>query len=131
MNVRKWHWARGEQAEALALVFLLARTGNTDVAKPMTSNGPADIVWRTQDKDGAWGGWQSAQVKRVYMKDGHPTVNMSKRTGKRYAESDADWVMAVDVDALELWLIPMHEASKKTRIRLTSKYDYCRWPIVK
>jgi hypothetical protein len=67
------------------------------------------------------GPWRSAQVKRVYKKNGHDTINLVRSNGQRYDATDADYLVAVSED--KLWFIPMHKVNGYSRVRLSKKYD--------
>ena len=112
---------RGEQAELAAVFWMLSVNPKLQILRPVVDNGPVDLVWHAQ------GVWNSAQVKRVYMKNGHPTINLVRHDGRTYEPDDADYIIAVQLfetgGVSRIWCIPMERVCANTRIRITSKYD--------
>lgn len=113
------HTARGKAAELRAMAWIIE--SGREVMIPAGDDCRVDIVYRKPSVDGVHGPWRSAQVKRVYRKNGHPTVNLVRSNGQRYDATDADYLFAVD--GTKMWVIPMHRVSQYSRIRLGAKYD--------
>lgn len=110
---------RGQVAELMFMQSLLDR--GLIVFAPITPGACWDIGW--QDKDSPPGLSDFGQVKRVYNKLGHPTINIVRHDGKRYNRWDADWLIAVNVNDQIVWKIPFYLVCHKSRMRLTSTWD--------
>jgi len=69
----------------------------------------------------------SIQVKMVFdakSKAGqHRTVNVSKASGIRYNPSEVDFLVAVDIESLTFWMIPVRALKNLGRVRLGKKYS--------
>ncbi len=111
--------ARGTAAELRAVAWLVE--AGFEVAIPANPDSRVDVVYRKQYEDGMVGPWLSAQIKRVYNKNGHPTVNLVRSTGERYDPTDATYLFAVDEG--KLWALPFCSVAHKSRLRLTEKHD--------
>lgn len=110
----------GKLAELYLMMWLLRR--GYDVFQPIDVGSPVDVVWRS--KPGA--AFRSAQVKKVYAKHGHPTVNITRRDGDRYDALDVDYLAAVDYENGYVWLIRFRDICVFTRVRLGKKWDAYR-----
>ena len=72
------------------------------------------------------GRYYRVQVKRVYPKDAHRTINLKRRDGSRY--KNIDYVVAVEVSTGQMWMIPFSKLTNpatkqpKGRVRLTESY---------
>ena len=110
---------RGKAAELRAMAWLIE--SGREVMLPASDDTRVDIVYRRVMGSGLHGPWRSAQVKRVYEKNGHPTINLVRSNGERYSPIDADYVVAVDEH--RMWFIPFYEVCDKSRLRLTKKWD--------
>lgn len=111
--------ARGVAAEMRAVAWLVE--AGFEVCTPANPDSRVDVVYRKQYEDGLCGPWLSAQIKRVYRKNGYPTVNLVRSSGERYDPTDATYLFAVDED--KLWAIPFVSVAHKSRLRLTDKHD--------
>ena len=112
--------ARGKAAELRSMAWLIE--AGFEVMIPASDDSRVDVVYRKVDDRGMHGPWLSAQIKRVYRKNGHPTVNLVRgSTGQRYSAIDADYLFAVDGN--KMWAIPFHMVAQYSRIRLSSKYE--------
>jgi hypothetical protein len=92
---------------------------------PASDDSRVDLVYRRINTDGKHGPWLSAQVKRVYEKNGHPTCNLVRSNGQRYSADDVDYLFAVS--ETEMHAIPFGFVAQFSRVRLSKKYD----PFVK
>lgn len=110
--------ARGKAAELRAMAWLIE--GGFEVMIPAGDDSRVDVVYRRVSDDGMHGPWRSAQIKRVYLKQGHPTVNLVRASGERYDAIDADYLFAVDGN--KMWAIPFHKICQLSRLRLADKY---------
>lgn len=110
---------RGKAAELRAYAWLME--AGFEVCTPASDDTRIDVVYRRINMDGKHGPWLSAQIKRVYDKNGHPTCNLVRSNGQRYEEHDADFLFAVDED--KMWAIPFNEVCKYSRLRLTARHD--------
>lgn len=111
--------ARGKAAEMRAMAWLIE--AGFEVMVPAGDDSRVDVVYRRVSPDGVHGPWRSAQIKRVYQKNGHPTVNLVRSNGQRYEAIDADYLFAVHEH--KLWAIPFHHVCQLSRLRLTSRHD--------
>lgn len=109
----------GKRAELVAQLWLTQR--GMEVLSPVLEYGPTDIMWRRLGHDGVHTEWRSAQVKAVYDKGGHPTINLVRSDGKRYYPTDANFLIAVS--DTHIWLIPFHLVCNKSRMRMTGEWD--------
>jgi hypothetical protein len=110
----------GKLAELHFTMWLLRK--GYDVFHPVDTSSSADVVWRAGPGDP----WRSAQVKKVYEKDGHLTVNITKRDGSLYDTTEVDYVAFVDYDDGILWLMRADAPHRNRRI-----CDYTRVRITK
>lgn len=118
---------KGRRAELMVVLYLM-QSGH-EVLTPEIEYGPADVVFRLLGHDGVHQPWQTGQVKAVYQKDGHPTVNLVRSNGERYYATDATILFAVDEEAGILWSIPFHLVSQYGRLRLTEEWDRFKSPL--
>jgi len=111
---------RGKAAEMRAVAWLIE--AGFEVMLPASDDTVVDIVYRRINMKGKNGPWLSAQVKRVYDKNGHPTCNLTRSNGERYHKDDFDFLFAVSED--KMWAIPAAHVTPFSRLRLAKKWDY-------
>ena len=112
--------ARGKAAEMRAMAWLIE--AGFEVMMPASDDSRVDVVYRKIHEGGLHGPWMSAQIKRVYRKSGHPTVNLVHgATSRRYTPVDADYLFAVDGN--KMWAIPFYTVCEFSRLRLSRKYE--------
>lgn len=110
---------RGKAAELRAMAWLIE--AGYECMLPASDDTRVDVVYRKVTRHGLHGPWRSAQIKRVYQKNGHPTVNLVRSNGVRYEPIDSDYLFAVD--GRKMWAIPFHMVCHLSRLRLTDKWD--------
>lgn len=117
---------RGTVAELRFIEWLLRR--GCDVMVPFhTTDSTADVTWRNLGRGEHH--WVSAQVKKVYEKNGSPTVNITRSDDGPYHVSDADFLAAIDYEHDQLWLIPFHRVVDAGRLTLGKKWDAYRYEL--
>lgn len=109
----------GRSAEHLAAAWLLR---NNDVwVCNMPDAASVDMVVVPRDRPSKR---YSVQVKAVFDAGGtHRTVNVAKSSGVRYDRDEVDFVLAVDLEAVMFWLIPVSALGTAGRVRLGKKYS--------
>ena len=117
---------RGMVAQLLVEAYALEV--GWDVFRPVREDSQCDLLLNmfpgTMSLD-----MERVQVKRIYLKDGHKTINLKRRNGKRYDTDEVDLIAAVDVDTRFIWLIPFEKLWDKKqgrplgRLRITKKWD--------
>lgn len=94
-----------------------------DIAVPVTGDIESyDRLFRVPGKP-----WQTVQIKRVYFKKKHRTINLVKSNGDSYVRDDCDYVAAVDMETRDVWVIPIDALAGYSRRRITD--DYERWRV--
>lgn len=116
---------RGKVAELLVAAYCMEM--GWDVYFPVREDSQCDLLINCIPHVGAFG-MERIQVKRIYMKDGHPTINLKRKDGSRYDITEIDLIAAVNVDTRFIWLIPFEELQGKKqlplgRLRITKKWD--------
>lgn len=117
--------ARGRAAEMRLLAWMM-EWGNYEIFTPTAEDNAVDAVWRRTEPDGMHGPWRAGQIKRVYRKNGHPTVNLVRSNGSRYESTDADYLVAVEIyggNVSRVWMIPFHQVCQFSRLRLAEAWD--------
>jgi hypothetical protein len=110
---------RGKAAELRAMAWLIE--AGFEVFQPASDDSRVDLVYRRVNMNGKHGPWLSAQVKRVYDKNGFPTCNLVRSNGQRYQKDDVDFLFAVS--ETEMHAIPFAFVHQYSRLRLTEKWD--------
>lgn len=93
---------------------------------PLNEESPVDLLVFVD------GTYHRVQIKRVYQKDGHRTINLKRRNGDRYKGTEIDDVVAVDVATGTIWLLPFKDLHQpgaletRGRLRLTAAWDKYR-----
>lgn len=111
---------RGQAAVNLFIAWALEY--GDDISIPILDIRPWDVLLHIRDQEPHI--WNRVQVKRVYQKQGHPTVDLVRRNGERYNKEDADFLAAVDMDEHLIYLIPWSDVCRYTRKRLIG-FDHC------
>ena len=110
---------RGKAAELRAMAWLIE--AGYECMLPASDDTRVDVVYRKVTGNGLHGPWRSAQIKRVYRRGVHPTVNLVRSNGDRYQPIDADYLFAVDGN--KMWAIPFHQVCHLSRLRLGNKWE--------
>jgi hypothetical protein len=111
----------GTIAELRFIEWLLRRNDDILVPHHTVTSGTVDIAWRNKGRGEHH--WVTGQVKKVYAKDGRPTVNVTRGNDGLYHVSDADFLVAVDYEYNDLWIIPFHRVVDATRLVLGKKWE--------
>ena len=126
---------RGLVAEHLAMAWVSELASDQFELAVCLGDSAADFLYRIRDKCGGWEPWRGVQVKRVYDKKDartgktHPTINLVKNGDVRYREGDFHKVIAVDVQAQQVWVLPAEYVCKYKRLRLGPKWDMHRHTV--
>jgi hypothetical protein len=113
---------RGMAAQFLFIAMALEFGWNPQI--PACDDLEYDVLIEESDRS-----FTRVQVKRIYEKDGHPTVNMTRQDGSRYERNDAQWLAAVDMRAHRFYLIPWHEVYTVTRKRITDEHAHYAYTL--
>ena len=106
----------GTIAELRFIEWLLRRGDQILVPYQAAPDDAVDVAWRNLER--LEHHWVTGQVKKVYYKEGKPTVNLTRTDDTLYHVSDADFLCAVDYEQGQLWLIPFHRICDMTRATL-------------
>lgn len=113
--------ARGKAAELRFGQLALER--GWDLAMPLVEDLPYDVLVNRHALTEHGQEWERVQVKRSYLKDGYPTVNLVRHDGKRYNEADAHWLAAIEVETGRCWFIPFGDVCRYQRKRITADLE--------
>jgi hypothetical protein len=112
---------RGQAAVNLFIAWALEY--GDDICIPIHDNRPWDVLLRIRGDEPQVS--QRVQVKRIYTKDGNPTVNLVRRNGVKYQPEDADYLAAVDMRKRLVYLVPWHLVCGYTRKSMKDYLEYC------
>ena len=113
---------RGQAAVNFFIAWALEH--GDDIAIPIHDARPWDVLINFKGREACTihelTCWHRVQVKRIYTKDKHPTVNLMRRKG-HYEANDADYLAAVDMDRHLIYLIPWQDYDGEKYL-----YEYSR-----
>ena len=115
MGSQGWRQSASSRGKAAELRFTqLVLEMGWDAATPCVEDQPYDLLVHRGES------WEKVQIKRSYLKEGHPTVNLVRHDGCRYDADDADWLAAVEVETGRVWFVPFGEVAQYQRKRITA-----------
>ena len=114
----EWKLTTAVRGKVAELYFQAAVLGlGWEVATPVVE----DSEWDALFCKSAGCKWLKAQIKRVYYKGGHPTVNLVRSDGSKYDDDSLDYLAAVDFEDGSIYLVPRAAVAGVTRKRLNPK----------